>query len=445
MVTLSGKAMYVGYLKGCTIYADLNGDLEHSEGEPKSTTGEYGGWSLTVPEAAQARAEVIVPASPDCIDRNTNLSLSVPLQAAAGCEILSVLSSLKHRLVKTYVAQNTSEEANATVEADRAIVAGLGLMDEPDFNACTFDHIEQLWGAQFGAGRRLEDANEVTAAGLGLILQLVTMVHGIASVTGFESAKAYEASVNAALGSVATQLVEHEMANGTASAGDPVDIDTMALVIMAEAAANVTLGGSLATALANSTAATADYVANAATTSVATASDSFDALTTIATVGAVGQTDSPAVGTLLKEARAAGFSDFSLFSSVTNLLASLSAASTPEALQERAAAVTVPAPEQAPSPAPPPSPPSPPPAPASPPTSPTDIGIIGSNAGNSMNGSLWALLVLLLPLLCLGYVCFRYPTNVGMWFKYRFSHSNPIVIFFYVPTEAREEMRRRMP
>ena len=48
-------------------------------------------------------------------------------------------------------------------------------------------------------------------------------------------------------------------------------------------------------------------------------------------------------------------------------------------------------------------------------------------------------------MLCLSYVCFRYPTNVGLWFKYRFSHSNPIVIFFYVPTEAREEMRRRMP
>ena len=62
-----------------------------------------------------------------------------------------------------------------------------------------------------------------------------------------------------------------------------------------------------------------------------------------------------------------------------------------------------------------------------------------------MNGSAWALLVLLLPLLCLSYVCFRYPTNVGLWFKYRFSHSNPIVILLYVPTEAREEMRRRMP
>ena len=30
MVTLSGKAMYVGYLKGCTVYADLDGDLQQA-------------------------------------------------------------------------------------------------------------------------------------------------------------------------------------------------------------------------------------------------------------------------------------------------------------------------------------------------------------------------------------------------------------------------------
>ena len=442
MVTLSGKAMYVGYLKGCTVYADLNGDLKHNEGEPTSTTGKYGGWSLTLPEAAQARAEVVVPASPDCVDRITNLSLSVPVQAAAGCEILSVLSDLKYRFVKTYVAQNTPE-ADATVKADRAIVAALGLTDEPNFNACTFDPIEQLWGAQFAARRRLEETNDVIAAALGLILQVVSMVSGVASVTGFESANAYETSVNAVLGSVAAQLIEHA-GLGLSVIGDPVDIDTMALVIMAEAAANVTLGESLAAALANSTAATADYVANATAMSVTTASDSSDALTTIATVGVVGQTDSPAVDALLNEAKAAGVSDFSLFPSAANLSVSLSAASTPEALKEQAAAVTVPTPEQAPSPAPPPSPPSPPPTPASPPTTPTDID--NSNLEDPiMNSSAWALLLLLLPVLCLGYVCFRYPSNVGLWFKYRFSHSNPVVILLYVPKEAREEMRRRMP
>ena len=447
MVTLSGKAMYVGYLKACTVYADLNGDLEHNEGEPQSTTGEYGGWSLTVPEAAQALAEVIVPASPDCIDRNTNLSLPVPIQAAAGCEIFSVLSHLKNSFVKAYVAQNMSK-VDATEKADRTIVAALGLTDEPDFNACTFDPVEQLWGAQPGDGRRLEETKDVIAAGFGLILQVVSVVSGVASVTGFKSDDAYETSVNALLKSVVDQLIKHaEKANRTASAGDPVNIDTIALVTMAEAAANVTLGASLAAALANSTAATADYVTNATKTGVVLASDdSFDALTTIATVGVVGQTHSPAVDALLKEARAAGHSDFSLFSSVANLTFSLFAASTPEALKGQAAAVIIPAPEQAPSPAPPPSSPYSP-TPAPPPTL-LDVGTVNTDKGldsNERNSSALASLVLLLPVLCLGFLCFRHPGNVGLWFKYHLSHSNPTVMILYEPREARDKMRRREP
>ena len=445
MVTLSGKAIYVGYLKACTVYADLNGDMEHNEGEPESTTGEYGGWSLTVPEAAQAFAEVIVPASSDCIDRNTNLSLPVTIQAVAGCEIPSVLSHLKNSLVKAYVAQNTSK-VDATEKADRTMVAALGLTDEPDFNACTFDPIEQLWGTQSGDGRRLEETKDVIAAGFGLILQVVSVVSGVASVTGFKSDDAYETSVKAALKSVADQLIKHaEKANNTA-AGDPVDIDTMALVTMAEAAANVTLGESLAAALANSTAATADYVTNATKTGVTLASDDlFVALTTIATVGVVGQTHSPGVDALLKEARAAGHSDFSLFSSVANLTFSLFAASTPEALKGQAAAVIIPAPEEAPSPSPPPSPPYSP-TPASPPPLP-DVGTLNSDKGldsNEMNSSALASLVLLLPVLCLGFLCFRYPGNVGLWFKYHFSHSNPTVMILYKPREAREKMRRTL-
>merc|ERR1740139_946381 len=144
----------------------------------------------------------------------------------------------------------------------------------------------------------------------------------------------------------------------------------------------------------------------------------------IATVGVVGQTEAPAVGALLEDARAGGSSDLST---------SLVEASTPEALAEQAAAVTVPTPEQAPSPSPPPSPSQPigifrlPPT--SPPLAPTGLITPPTNSnveGSEGNSPAWAALVLLLPILCLGYLCFRYTGNVGLWFKYRFSHSNPV-------------------
>ena len=54
------------------------------------------------------------------------------------------------------------------------------------------------------------------------------------------------------------------MDSGAAPAGDLIEIDAVALVSAAEAAAGVTLGPALRAALADSAAATADYVASAA-------------------------------------------------------------------------------------------------------------------------------------------------------------------------------------
>ena len=441
MVRLSGKAFYVGYLKGCTVYADLNGDLVQDEGEPTSTTDEYGGWALDVEETAQGNAEVIVPASPDCIDRSTGLPLSMPLRSPIGCEVTSMLSDLKYTLGKTYTAGGMPEAA-AAAAADGAIANALGLTDEPGFDVCTFDPLAQLWGAQFGAarrllgaghhlellgsGRRLEEATEVLSAYLALSLQLVTLVSGVASVTGFEGATAYASSADAVLGSVVAQLIEHsaEVASGTASAGDSVEIDTVALVSAAEAASGVTLGVSLAAALADSTAATADYVASAAAESVATASSSSDALTTIATVGVVGQTDDPAVERLLEDAKAGGSSDLSSFVEAASLSASLVAASTSEALEVQAAAVTVPAPVQASSPLPPPSPPSPPRLASDPIEDQQEANQETVEMRQDLGWALWLLVLLLLPILCFVCLCFQYPGNVALWCRCRFSHSS---------------------
>ena len=456
--------MYVGYLKGCTVYADLNGDLVYDEGEPMSTTGDFGGWSLTVEETAQARAwpdplKLVVTPGAGCVDRSTNLSLSTKYPVAAGCEMISVLANLKYRFTVRYMSEGMSE-ADATSAAMSAIANSLGLTDLPSgFDVCTFDPLEQLWNGQVDSARRRLQATTslppaVLADFFALNSKLITLVSGVASVTGFEDANAFETSADAILENVVSQLTKHsaEVANGTASAGDPVEIDTAALVAAAEAAANVTLGTSLAAALADTTAKTAEYVANATATSVATASSPSDALTTIATVGVVGQTEAPAVGALLEDARAGGSSDLSSFPQVADLSTSLVEASTPEALAEQAAAVTVPTPEQAPSPSPPPSPSQPigifrlPPT--SPPLAPTGLITPPTNSnvkGSEANSSAWAALVLLLPILCLGYLCFRYTGNVGLWFKYRFSHSNPICLLLYVPKEVRAEMRRCVP
>lgn len=437
--------MYVGKLKGCTIYADLDGDLAYSEGEPTSTTDDHGGWSLVVEAMAQTGAVIVVPAGedqlPGCQDRNTNLSLSVTVKALAGCEVVSTLSALQYIAVKNHTAGGMSV-ANATTEANRAIAASLGLTDATNFDVCTYNHIAEVYKDAIGSGRRLETANELVAAVLSLVIKLTALVSGVASVTGFEGAATYKASADAISASVVKQFIAH---SGTASAGDLVEIDTAALVSAAVEASGVTLGASLHTALANSCTARAEYLANKTATSLISATDALTVLTQIATFGVVSQAEDPAVDALLANAKAAGSSDLSRFASATELEAELVEASTPTSLELQVNAVTVPTPEQAPSPPPPPppsSPPSPPPPP--PPLSPINPLLSDPDANvetESNNVVAWASLVLLLPFLCLGYVFFRYPGKAKLWFKYRFSHSSPATVILYKPKDVRCEMR----
>ena len=65
----------------------------------------------------------------------------------------------------------------------------------------------------------------------------------------------------------------------------------------------------------------------------------------------------------------------------------------------------------------------------------------GDNVTTEEGGGYYAFLLLLLPIMCVGYVCARFPGKVGLYFRYHFSHSNPHVLAFYMPKEAREEMR----
>jgi len=50
------------------------------------------------------------------------------------------------------------------------------------------------------------------------------------------------------------------------------------------------------------------------------------------------------------------------------------------------------------------------------------------------------LLLLLIPIAWLMYVCIRYKGQERTYFKWRFSHSNPYVMWLYVPKERRDEL-----
>lgn len=45
-LTVSGKAVWNGYLAGCAIFGDMNGDRKWNQGEPGSLTSPNGDWSF---------------------------------------------------------------------------------------------------------------------------------------------------------------------------------------------------------------------------------------------------------------------------------------------------------------------------------------------------------------------------------------------------------------
>ena len=65
-----------------------------------------------------------------------------------------MLSDLKYSLSKSYVAGGMPE-VEAIAAADGAVANALGLTEAAGFDACTFNPLARLWGAQFGTARRL--------------------------------------------------------------------------------------------------------------------------------------------------------------------------------------------------------------------------------------------------------------------------------------------------
>jgi len=126
------------------------------------------------------------------------------------------------------------------------------------------------------------------------------------------------------------------------------------------------------------------------------------------------------------------------------------------ALDDLTLATTVPVPEDPrplpPSPSPPPSPSAPPSLP--PPPLPRQQDAIQDQqeanqevveTQDDLGWALYLLLLLLVPILYFGCLCFRYPGNVALWCRHRFSHSSPKLMVLYLPEETRENMRRRVP
>lgn len=50
---LTGRAVWNGYLAGCAVFADIDGNLEWNQGEPGVLTTPFGEWSLRAPAGVE--------------------------------------------------------------------------------------------------------------------------------------------------------------------------------------------------------------------------------------------------------------------------------------------------------------------------------------------------------------------------------------------------------
>lgn len=418
----------MGYLRQCSIFADLNADGVADANEPAGTTDEFGGWSLTVEPSDAGSAQLILEPSDKCIDRYTNLPLTVTLTAPDGCQMVSMLTDVKKRQIDILTSEDNNKD-DAVAKSDEAVALALGLVDPDGFDVCTYDPIEAIWAKDLTSSRRrLETPAELLAKVLALNTELIAVTEQISTVAGFEGEAQYQMAANAVQQGVAEQMLSAESAEQ--------DLETLELVKAAVNATGVEVSDVFEDDLAAATGATAEYV-TVASKAIATKANGTNAVIVLeeyAKVGALAQTDDAEVATVLENARSTGTKDLTAFE--TSLQEKLVEASSIVELDKTLEAIQVPKPQQAPLPSP-----STPIVAFQPPPLPPTVPTAEKSSTDDEKLLLLVLLVLLFPIAFAMYVCFSFPDKIGLYMRYRFSHSNPHVLCFYVPREARGRMR----
>ena len=476
---MAGNAQYLGYVKGCTVFLDLNGDGAHGTDEPNTISDDYGGWTFTVEDsliagaASSTQTTVVVKSGATCIDRYTDKPLAVSISAGqttgetAGeveaCPVVSILSTVMKEMV-THKLTGSSDNLEAAITATKSdLKTALGLAATSDFDPCKYDPVDAVWDddparrrsralvAAEGVaalGRKLsEGGDDVLSAVMGLQLQLMTVVEQISTVAGFQGEDEYAASASAVLETAATQIETTATTNAEFTA-----FETAELVTAATEATSVTLGDDLADTLATSVAASAEYVANKTYTVIAAAESGDETpeetLTDLGQLATVAQAKDTQISVALETAASEGTSDLSTSSVADTLETRLAEVATTEALdaslQETVSTWAVETPMQAPSPPPMAPPPSPAPTPPPPPAVSEEEENVST--GGDDDDDLAALVLLALPVLFFLYVAVRYgPSgNFHNYINWRFSHSNPHMLMGYRPKEARDELEAQL-
>jgi len=198
----SGVA-FDGYLAGATICADINRNKSCDSGEPTTTTGAGGVWSLAL-TAEQAAVPIVLQANENTIDEDTdevvdpNLTYSAP----AGSSVINAITTIIQNKVEEALATDSSAasktNAQLVAEANAAVRTDLGLSEAIDFVTTDFVALKSDDSGE------TSDADKDLYATLHIVNQVVTQQ--ITTVVPAAEAVAGQgnetAAFNAAIGNI---------------------------------------------------------------------------------------------------------------------------------------------------------------------------------------------------------------------------------------------------
>ena len=456
--------MYSGYLSGCTVFLDQNSDGVHDASDPSATTTPFGRFELAVMDSVDlADKSVVVKAGDGCKDASTGLDLAVEMTVKAACATEGPTTSGGMASLITAIHGLFAVADDA---ARRKEIMSVGLALGEDFDACKYDPLSAAWSAS--AIEQTTFANFTQTN-----VELTTLVKTLSDVTGYADAETYKQASEAILLGIAVLFETFAQdaatsetggrrlaAAGGISVGSAEDI--AALISTASVATNVPVPPELVARLAESTAVLMEVLAEQVSSLVeevvasqgvggdqADLASIANSMQDLAKASVVSQNANVETKALLQASTPEEIASGNVTASVTSFSS--------EAFQQSMDAIVVPEAVQAQSPMPPP-PPAPPPTPSPPPPalppalpSPSyppkkglgtlyeDESEITDTEKNGLVGLL-ALLVLLPPLLCVGYVLTRYSGKVPAYLSYRFSHTNPFIVVGYMPKERRDAL-----
>mgnify|MGYP006134648445 CR=1 FL=1 len=439
----SGVAYYLGYLSGCDVYMDLDGDGA-LDATPAAVTTAFGRFDVAVPMGiALEGTEVVVSPGESCVDVSTGAPLEVELRVPASCEAVSLVSH-----VHTLIYGNVGDRDVADTHVQYALCT-YGACQTTSFDVCSYDPFAYAWSDGVVVGT---EAAVTFEKFVELNLAIATVVKSVADVTGHESSAAFAAAAQAVLLGVANEFIDHYESHGDVQfSSDSDGLEAVAdLVAAAQAAtgASATADQDVLDALATATADLVTFIdaslAGASLVGMLESGNEATALADLARLSALSQTSVEGAVAVLEAAAAAAADDAS--DAVRTALSDGTSATT---LEEHLLNMDVPTPVEAASPLPPPPPPPPPPEdpPPPPPPSPSPPGTVvegeeGSNITSSDSDDSVALvaMLLLLPIGFALYVVVRYHGVEIKYLTWRFAHTSACCVLGYMPRERRQAL-----